>query len=156
MVAAVTPHNSDHLGLPRSGDQPNPPDYLTLDDVRGGIARMKREIEQNGSPYGVNFAYDMATIMSIAELWLEQNEETYDVEGDAEDELARLSAAARPGPWQVYNTVQADTFIVEESQGLLRGPGPVMGPSYDKSTAEYIVALVNSHRAELAAGQEGA
>jgi hypothetical protein len=61
-------------------------------------------------------------------------------------ELARLSDAARPGPWRAYETVMADNFIVEESQGLLNGPGPVMGPSYDKATVEYVVALVNAHR----------
>ena len=66
-------------------------------------------------------------------------------------ELARLSDAARPGPWRAYETVQADNFIVEERQGLLNGPGPVMGPSYDRSTTEYVVALVNLHRATLEA-----
>jgi len=65
----------------------------------------------------------------------------------AHAELRRLSDAARPGPWRAYETLQADNFIVEESQGLLLGTGPVMGPSYDKSTVAYVVALVNAHRA---------
>lgn len=63
--------------------------------------------------------------------------------------LDALSNAARPGPWRAYETVHADNFVVEASQGLLNGPGPVMGPSYDKSTVEYVVALVNAHRAGL-------
>ncbi|MDF2915872.1 MAG: hypothetical protein K0S70_89 [Microbacterium sp.] len=70
-----------------------------------------------------------------------------------DEAMKRLSEAARPGPWRAYETVQADNFIVEESQGLLNGPGPVMGPSYDKSTVEYVVALVNAHRATLDAAE---
>jgi hypothetical protein len=65
------------------------------------------------------------------------------------DELARLSAAARPGRWGAYETVQADNFIVREGEGLFNGPGPIMGPSYDKTTVEYVVALVNAHRSGL-------
>ncbi|WP_279367358.1 hypothetical protein [Microbacterium testaceum] len=73
---------------------------------------------------------------------------------DADEELARLSDAARPGPWKAHETVQADNFIVEEKQGLLLGPGPVMGPSYDRSTTQYVVELVNRHRAALEAARE--
>lgn len=63
------------------------------------------------------------------------------------EDLARLSDAARPGPWLAYETVQADSLIVKEGEGLFNGPGPIMGPSYDKTTVEYVVALVNAHRA---------
>lgn len=70
---------------------------------------------------------------------------------DLTEDLARLSAAARPGRWAAYETGQADNFIVREEEGLFYGPGPIMGPSYDKTTVEYVVALVNAHRAGLLA-----
>ena len=60
-------------------------------------------------------------------------------------DLAVIEAAleaATPGPWSVYETMQADTFI-RGPRGLLLD-GAIAGPTYNRENAHLIVLLRNT------------
>lgn len=58
---------------------------------------------------------------------------------DAHAALAAKAEAARPGPWRVYESMQADTFVLVGEKGLL-ADDVIAGPTYERRNAEYIAA----------------
>jgi len=53
--------------------------------------------------------------------------------------LRALAEEARQGPWRVYETVQADTFVLVGSRGLLLDD-VICVPTYEQRNARYIAA----------------
>jgi hypothetical protein len=67
------------------------------------------------------------------------------------DDLRALSLAATPGPWEVYQTIDAEAWVCEVGRG---GFGvvsqPATGrPDYGKANAEFIAAAANHVRRAL-------
>lgn len=64
------------------------------------------------------------------------------------DEIRAALAAATPGPWQVYESMQADTFIYGP-RGILRDD-IIAGPTYNRENA-HMIANAPTWLAELLA-----
>ena len=64
------------------------------------------------------------------------------------DEIRAALAAATPGPWQVYESMQADTFVYGP-RGILRDD-IIAGPTYNRENA-HLIANAPTWLAELLA-----
>ena len=64
------------------------------------------------------------------------------------DEIRAALAAATPGPWQVYESMQADTFVYGP-RGILRDD-IIAGPTYSRENA-HLIANAPTWLAELLA-----